>query len=242
MRLFARRPLRPLGCALFAVLVAITGCASHHNPSMGHAAAADESAAPAVIPTSCEPGDTGCSCVDVDLTDYDRACDVASDCVAITAGTMCGAGSCFGANAAVNADSYPLWSTDRQPVEYASCVPTTSGAVACVRNACVLQYPLSDGGTETSSGPGSGASGASGAAGGSDDGVYIDLGDDDDDTSADGGSTATSGDDDDSSPSGDDDDDDDNDASDSKHRPRGHASDQEEPTRSHSAAVTDTVK
>ncbi len=230
------RPVRPYGSALLAVVLAITGCASHHNPSMGRqvSTSGGEVAAPAVIPTSCEEGDTGCSCVDVDLTDYDRTCNVASDCVAITAGTMCGAGSCFGANAAVNVDSYALFRTDRQPVEYASCVPATAGAVACVSNACVLQYPLSDGGTETSSGESSGGSGATDGSGGSDDGVEIDLGNGDDDDDSDGGSTATSGDDDDSSGSSGDDDDDDDASSEAKHRPRGHVT--------HSAAVTDTVK
>ena len=157
---------------------------------------------------------------------------------------MCGAGSCFGANAAVNVDSYALWSTDRQPVEYASCVPTTSGAVACVSHVCVLQYPLVDGGTETVGGEsGDDGAGASGGADGTDTGVDIDLGGGDDDDSADSGSTATSGDDDDddkSTSSGDDDDDEH--ASESRHRAGGRGHAQTQATHPHSAAVTDIVK
>ncbi len=239
VRLSPRRPARTCASTLLALVLAVTGCASHHSSRSSSSAAASAAdtaqLASGSAPTSCEEGDTGCSCVTADVTDYDSACNVATDCVAITAGTMCGSSSCFAANAAVNVDSYKVWDTDRQPVEYESCVPATPGTVACVSHACVIQYPdgsSSDSSADGGSNGGGGGEGASGG-GGADNGVEIDIpGDDDDDT----GTTVTTGDDDSSGTSGDDDDDDDA-STEGKHRPHAHAK-----TGPHSAAVSDVLK
>lgn len=71
--------------------------------------------------------------------DYDQACQVDSDCVAVFLGSFCGGHSCACENAAINVRSYHQYSSDFDRDNAPRCPCPDAPPVACNQGTCGLR-------------------------------------------------------------------------------------------------------
>ena len=82
-------------------------------------------------------GGGGGSCVNVDITTYDRSCRSASDCVTISAGTIC-SGECFCGGATINVDGQSRYDDTVRPVDTDACSCPAGPTPECIDNTCTI--------------------------------------------------------------------------------------------------------
>ncbi len=91
---------------------------------------------PACGSTAVDAGADGSVCVNVDLSTYDQSCQSASDCVDITAGTIC-TGDCTCGGAAINTSGEARYETTLASLGTSTACPCpSSGPIACIQNKC----------------------------------------------------------------------------------------------------------
>jgi hypothetical protein len=81
--------------------------------------------------------DAGTGCVDIDLSTYDTSCKQDSDCVNVTAGTIC-TGSCQCGGAAINTDGLGRYDTAVSGLGNVDCPCVFPGVARCVANQCTI--------------------------------------------------------------------------------------------------------
>jgi len=79
-------------------------------------------------------GSTG-TCVDIRLSDFDTSCNKSSDCVEITAGTICN-GGCECGGATINASGMAQYNADIASIVPGLCGCPISGTPTCVMGTC----------------------------------------------------------------------------------------------------------
>jgi hypothetical protein len=82
----------------------------------------------------------GATCVDIDVSTYDRSCQTDSDCINVSAGTICSGYNCLCGGAAINADGQAryqaaLASVQPGPGPYCGC--PYFGRPRCLQTQCV---------------------------------------------------------------------------------------------------------
>jgi hypothetical protein len=82
-------------------------------------------------------GGDGGTCVDIALSDYDTSCTTASDCVEITAGTIC-TGGCECGGAAINIADQSKYDAAIASIKPGICGCPTFGMPACIKGTCTL--------------------------------------------------------------------------------------------------------
>jgi hypothetical protein len=91
-----------------------------------------EGAGPDAGPT----GDSA-SCVTIDVSTYDRSCNQASDCVTITAGTICD-GQCGCGGSTINADGMAEYSSAISSIRQGDCFCPNEPTPLCLDNRCTI--------------------------------------------------------------------------------------------------------
>ena len=79
----------------------------------------------------------GGACVTIDVSTYDRSCQQASDCVAITAGTLCD-GDCSCGGATINADGMSRYQSAVSSITGGDCFCPDELAPECIANTCTI--------------------------------------------------------------------------------------------------------
>lgn len=95
-------------------------------------------------PSGCFPDagpapDAG-KCVDVVPSSYDQSCQVDSDCIEITAGTICSP-SCFCGGAAISASNQTKYNLQIAGIANADCPCAFAGTPQCVQHTCTICPP-----------------------------------------------------------------------------------------------------
>jgi len=80
------------------------------------------------------------SCVNVELSSYDQSCNVDSDCVEITSGTICN-GSCECGGSVINIDGQARYQSQVAGITSGDCPCANSGNPSCVNHTCTLCDP-----------------------------------------------------------------------------------------------------
>ena len=88
---------------------------------------------------SAEAGD-GAACVNVVLSSYDQSCNVDSDCVEITSGTVCN-GSCECGGSVINVDGQARYQSQVAGLTSGDCPCFDSGNPTCVNHTCTICAP-----------------------------------------------------------------------------------------------------
>jgi hypothetical protein len=82
----------------------------------------------------------GAACVNVELSSYDQSCNVDSDCVEITSGTICN-GSCECGGSVINIDGQARYQSQVAGITASGCPCAYPGNPACVNHTCTLCEP-----------------------------------------------------------------------------------------------------
>jgi hypothetical protein len=100
----------------------------------------------AQAPTDSSPpdGDTsdtslsdGGQCVDIDLSTFDRSCMTMSDCIEITAGTIC-TGGCSCGGSSINQSGQARYDAAINSIMTAACPCVFPGTPTCVQGECIM--------------------------------------------------------------------------------------------------------
>ncbi len=84
-----------------------------------------------------DTGGDGGSCVNVDLTTYDKTCNQDSDCMLVTGGELC-PGSCDCGGTPINVSGEARYSAATAGISFGGCPCASSGNVKCIQNQCEL--------------------------------------------------------------------------------------------------------
>ncbi len=88
------------------------------------------------VDASAPPPDSG-TCVDIDLSTYDTSCNVSSDCIEITAGTIC-SGSCACGGATINVADEGRYDAAISGIQTGACPCPAELPPSCVAGKCVF--------------------------------------------------------------------------------------------------------
>ena len=96
-------------------------------------------------------GDAAVTCVNVDLSTYDRSCKQASDCVSVTAGEVC-TGQCSCGGSFINAGALGRYQQAVAGIEPGTCFCGVGPAPECVDGTCTAGNAIGadDAGTTSS--------------------------------------------------------------------------------------------
>lgn len=97
-------------------------------------------------PDASDEGGTGdgAGCVNVELSSYDKSCNVDTDCVEITSGTICN-GSCECGGSAININGQARYQAQVAGITPSGCPCFDGGKPTCVNHTCTLCTPGSGG-------------------------------------------------------------------------------------------------
>jgi hypothetical protein len=90
--------------------------------------------------TDASAGDDGAACVNVELSSYDQSCNVDSDCVEITSGTICNP-SCECGGSVINVDGQARYQSQVAGITPSGCPCAYGGNPTCVNHTCTLCEP-----------------------------------------------------------------------------------------------------
>ena len=83
------------------------------------------------------PNTDAATCVTVDVSTYDRSCTRASDCITISAGTLCD-GDCRCGGSTVNADGMAAYDSATSSLSLGDCFCPSTPAPQCIDNQCTI--------------------------------------------------------------------------------------------------------
>lgn len=89
----------------------------------------------------------GAVCVNVVLSSYDQTCNVDTDCVEITSGTICN-GSCECGGSVINIDGQSRYQSQVAPITPSGCPCAYDGNPKCINHSCTLCAPGAGGACE----------------------------------------------------------------------------------------------
>src|ERR1019366_7166364 len=95
-------------------------------------------------PDASAEGGSGAACVNVELSSYDRSCNVDADCVEITSGTICN-GNCECGGSVINVDGQARYQSQVAGIMSGDCPCFDSGNPTCVDHTCTICAPGSGG-------------------------------------------------------------------------------------------------
>jgi hypothetical protein len=80
------------------------------------------------------------TCVDIELSSYDRSCTTASDCIEITSGEIC-PGSCECGGSTINKDGQAKYEAAISGIKTAACPCAAGPLPECVHGKCTMPLP-----------------------------------------------------------------------------------------------------
>ncbi len=122
--------------AISSIQLGLCGCPLEGTPEcLGHVCTVCTGAPSDPAPCHSSAIDAG-ACVVIDPTTYDQTCQVDSDCVGITPGTVC-TGDCQCGGAAINSDGLARYETAVHQLGTSPGCPCASELVVCHQNQCI---------------------------------------------------------------------------------------------------------
>jgi hypothetical protein len=83
------------------------------------------------------PVDATAACVDIDLSTYDRSCNVASDCIEINSGVLC-PGACMCGGSTINKSGQARYDAAISSIQTTACPCPAQSPPACVNGQCTV--------------------------------------------------------------------------------------------------------